>query len=107
MEDAIAAGLHHPSMTIETGKAKFCDFLGKKLNTVGGVAEDDRLVDLELGEERVETVDLLFLLNKSVVLSNTAKSELVHEVDFIRIGHVLVGEGFHSHWESRTEKHDL
>lgn len=90
VEDAVASLLLHAGVTVEARVAKFGDFLGKQFNTVGGVAEDDGLVNLEFGEERVQTVNLLLLLDKGVVLRDTAKSELVHEVDFVRAGHVAV-----------------
>ena len=48
------------------------------------VAENDALVDLELGEESVETVDLLSLLDVGVILGHTFQGELVHQVD--RVG---------------------
>lgn len=43
-----------------------------------------------LGEESVEAVDLLPFLQEGVVLSDSAKSELVHEVDLVRLVHPLV-----------------
>jgi hypothetical protein len=35
-------------------------------------------------------VDLLLLLNESVVLSDTTERQLIHEVNFVRRVHVLV-----------------
>jgi hypothetical protein len=43
-----------------------------------------------LGEKSVETVDLLTLLDIGVVLGNTTKGKFIHEIDFIRIVHVLI-----------------
>lgn len=43
-----------------------------------------------LGEKGVETVNLLTLLNVGVILSDTTKGKFVHEIDFIRILHMLI-----------------
>jgi hypothetical protein len=45
-----------------------------------------------LGEKCVETMDLLPLFQECVVLSDTTKSQLVHEVDLVRVLHMLVLE---------------
>lgn len=39
-------------MDVKAGIAKLSDFLGKELHSLGGVTEDDWLVDLELGEKK-------------------------------------------------------
>lgn len=53
VEDSVTSCLKHASVTVEARVAEFGDLLGEKLNAVGRVAEDDRLVDLQLGEEGV------------------------------------------------------
>ena len=58
MEDAIPVLLEHLGVDVEAGVAELGDLLGQKLDSVGGVAEDNRLVDLQLGEEGVEAVHL-------------------------------------------------
>ena len=60
-----------------------------------------------LGEQSVEAVDFLPFLDKSVVLGDTTKGEFVHEIDFVRILHVLVLEVFDNDRESGAEQHDL
>lgn len=107
MEDAITGLLLHPSMTIETGVAQFGDFFGEQFDTVGRVAEYDGLVDLKLGEESVQAVDLLLLLHKGIVLSDTAKGEFVHKVDFVRGDHVFIREVLDGQGESGGKQHDL
>ena len=107
VEYAVTVGLQHAGMTVEAGVAKFGDLLGKKFNTVSGVAEYDRLVDLQFGEESVQAVNLLALLNEGIVLSDTAEGEFVHEVDFEGCVHVLIGESLDGDRESCTEQHDL
>lgn len=47
VEDSVAVMLQHPRMRIKAGIAKLSDLFGKEFDTVGGVAEDDGLVDLE------------------------------------------------------------
>ena len=94
-------------MTVKAGIAKLGDLLGQKLDTVGRVAENDGLVDLELGEQGVEAVDLLLLLDEGIVLGNTPKRKLIHQVDFVRADHVLVGEVLDRKREGSREQHDL
>lgn len=109
VEDAVAVVLEHLGVRVEARVAEFGDLLGEEFDAVGRVAEDDGLVDLELrartsarsgrqqngegtdlGEESVEAVDLLPFLQEGVVLSDSAKGELVHEVDLVRLVHPLV-----------------
>ncbi len=107
MEDFVAVLLHHAGMGIETGIAKFGDLLCQKFHAVCGVAEDDGLVDLELGEEGVQAVDFLLLFDEGVVLGDSAESEFVHEIDLVGISHMLIFELFDNHWEGCAEQHDL
>ena len=44
-------------MRVETRITQLGDFLGEKLDTVGGVTENDRLVDLKLPEGNI-SIDL-------------------------------------------------
>ena len=58
VEDAVAVRLQHARVDVEARVAELGDLLRQELDAVDAVAEDDRLVDLQLGEERVEAVDL-------------------------------------------------
>ena len=107
VEDLVSMLLHHAGMRVEAGVAKLGDLLGQQLDTVGGVAEDDGLVDLKFGEEGVQAVDLLLLFNEGVVLGDTPEGEFVHEVDLIWFLHMLVFEFLDHHWECGREEHDL
>ena len=107
VEDTITSVLKHACMRIEARVSKLSDLLGEEFDTGGGVAEDDGLVDLETGEERVQAVNLLLLLNECVVLSDTAEGQLVHQVDLVRVVHVLVHKLFDNDGESCTEEHNL
>ena len=50
--------LCHLGVDVEAAEPKLGDLLGQKLNSLRRVAEDDRLVDLQLREERVQAVNL-------------------------------------------------
>ncbi|KAH3662543.1 hypothetical protein OGAPHI_005795 [Ogataea philodendri] len=83
VEDLISGGLRHLGMRVVARVVQLCDFLGEKLHSVGGVTEDDGLVDLQFREQRVETVKFLFLLHERVVLRDTLQSQLVHQIDLV------------------------
>jgi hypothetical protein len=90
VEDTITVVLKHTRMRVEAGISKLSDLLSEKLDTVRRITENDGLINLELVEEGVQAVDLLLLLNESVVLSDTTERQLIHEVNFVRRVHVLV-----------------
>lgn len=48
VEDAVAVRLEHARVRVEARVAQLGDLLGEELDPVGRVAEDDRLVDLQL-----------------------------------------------------------
>ena len=50
--------LGHLGVDVEAAEPELGDLLGQKLNSLRRVAEDDRLVDLQLREERVQAVNL-------------------------------------------------
>lgn len=90
MKHTVTVVLQHLGVRVEAGVSKFGDLFRKQLHSICGVAEDDGLVDLEFGEESIEAVDFLFLFYEAVVLRYASKSELVHQVDFIRIMHMFI-----------------
>lgn len=92
MKHTVTVMLQHLRVRVEAGVSKFGNLLRKQLHSVCGVAKNDGLVDLEFGEESIETVDFLALFYETVVLRYTSKSELVHQVDFVRISHMFVLE---------------
>lgn len=77
-------------MGIEAGIAKFGDLLGQKFYPVGGITEDNGLVDLEFGEEGIEAMDLLLFLHESIILCDSPKREFIHKIDFVGVGHVVI-----------------
>lgn len=90
MEHSVPMGLKHLGVDVEARIAKFRDFLSEQLDSVDRVTENDGLIDLELGEEGVEAVDLLSLLDEGVVLGHTLEGQLFHEVDLVRALHEFV-----------------
>lgn len=50
VEDAVSVVLSHLGVNVVARVSDLSDLLGKKFDTLSGVTEDDRLVDLELAE---------------------------------------------------------
>ena len=59
MEDSVSVGLVHPRVDEEARVTQLCDLLCQQLHSGHGVAEDDGLVDLQLGEQGIEAVNLI------------------------------------------------
>lgn len=55
-------------MNVEAWITKLSDFLCKKLNSLSGVTEDDRLIDLELEEKNTKWRVISQNVNKTVLL---------------------------------------
>jgi hypothetical protein len=104
MKDLIPVGLDHLGVDEETRVAQLSDLLSKQLHALDRVAENDALVDLQLGEERVEAVDLLTLLDVGVVLGHALQGKLVHQVDRVGATEVALLLLLHSHNRERTIK---
>ncbi len=81
VKDSVTIRLLHLGMDVEAGVPKLRDLLGKELDTVDRVAEDDGLIDLQLGEKGVETVNFLSLLDVSVKLGDASEGEFLHQFD--------------------------
>lgn len=107
MEHSVSGMLGHLSVTVETRVAKFGNLLSQKLDPVSRVTEDNRLVDLKLGEESVQAVHLLLLFDEGVVLRDTPECKLIHQVDLVGFRHVLVGKVLDGYGEGGGEQHDL
>ncbi len=54
----VCVTLGHAGVDVEGRVTQFGYLLGQQLNTIGRVAEDDGLIDVELVEQRVEAPDL-------------------------------------------------
>lgn len=103
VEDAVAACLLHFGVYVEARVAQLRDFLGEELDAVHRVAENNGLIDLQLGEESVEAVYLLALLDVGVELGNAPEGELLHQVDGIGFGDVLLAEFLDGNGEGGAE----
>jgi len=90
VEHTVTIVLQHLGVGVETRVSELGDLLCKKLDSVGGIAEDDGLIYLQFGEEGVEAMNFLLLFHKAVVLGNSSKGELIHKVDFVRVVHVFI-----------------
>lgn len=60
--------LKHLGVRVETRITQLGDLLREKLDTVGGVTENDRLVDLELPKEDVSIITTLGSTCESLTL---------------------------------------
>ena len=110
MKHTVTIVLQHLGVRVEAGVSKFGNLLRKQLYSVCGVAENDGLVDLEFGEESIETVYLLFLFYEAIVLRYTSKSELVHQVNFVGISHMFIlgaVSAWRRHWMVTLTLNDL
>ncbi len=90
VEDTVTIMLQHLSVGVETRVSELGDLLCKKLDSVCGIAEDNRLVDLKFGEEGVEAMDFLLLFHEAVVLGDSSEGKFIHKIDFVRIVHMFI-----------------
>lgn len=72
VEDSIAVRLEHLGVRVKAGVAELGYLFGEELDAVCGVTEDDGLIDLELGEEGIQTVNLLPFFDIGIVLGYAA-----------------------------------
>ena len=107
VEHPVAVGLLHLGVDVVARVAQLCDFFGQQLDPIDRVAENDGLVYFELGEEGVQAVHLLPLLDVRVELGDAAKGELLHEIDGVWVRHEFLAEGLDGHREGGREEADL
>ena len=107
VKDAVAVGLLHLGVDVVARVAELGDLLGQKFDAIDRIAENDALVDLELGEESVEAVNLLALFDVRVELRDAPQREFIHEVDAVRVGDVIFAERLDRDGKRRAEKTDL
>jgi len=100
MEHTISVSLLHLGMNVEARITKLGDLLRQQLDSIYTITKNDRLIDLQLGEESVEAMDFLPLLNKGVVLCHTFESKFVHKIDFVWFPQESIFEVFYSDRES-------
>ena len=96
----VSVGLLHLGMNIEARVSKLSDLLGKKFDTFCILAEDDGLIDVQLGEERVQAVQFLSFLQVGVELGDSLERELLHQIYEFGVWHILLLERSNGHWVS-------
>uniref|UniRef100_A0A182VJU9 Uncharacterized protein n=1 Tax=Anopheles merus TaxID=30066 RepID=A0A182VJU9_ANOME len=96
VEHPVPVGLLHAGVDVVAAVAQLGNLFREQFDTLRRIAEDDRLVDLELREERVKTVHLLALLHEGVVLRDALQRQLLHQVDLVRIAQMLLHEVLHA-----------
>ena len=107
VEYTIAIGLLHFRVNVVARVTKLSYFLGQKFHTVYRIAENNALVDLQLGKEGIEAVDLLALLDVGVELRNSPERELVHEIDTVWVRDMVLTERLDRDRKGRAEETDL
>lgn len=107
VEHTITVSLRHLRVNIVAAVAQLRDLLRQQLHALRRVAEDDRLVDLQLREQRVQAVHLLPLLHKRVVLRHALQRQLLHQVDLVRLAQVLLHKVLEAERECGGEEQDL
>lgn len=107
VEHAVPVRLRHFCVYVVAAVAELGDLLGEQLHALRRIAEDDRLVDLQLREERVQAVHLLALLHERVVLRHALQRQLLHQVDLVRLAQVLLHEVLQTERECGGEEQDL
>ena len=107
VKDAVTIGLLHLGMNVVTRVAEFRNLFGQQFHAVDRVAKDNALINLELGKERVEAVDLLSFFDVRVELRNTSQREFVHEIDTVGVGDKLLAKGLDRDGKGSAEQADL
>lgn len=73
MEYSVTVVLQHASVGIEARIVQFGDLFSEKLDAIGRIAKDDRLIDLESREESIEAMNLLAFVDIAVVLRDASE----------------------------------
>jgi len=107
VEDPVTVSLSHLGVDVIAGISKLSDLLGQQLDPLCGVAENDALVYLKLGEEGVQAMHLLSLLHKGIVLGDPFQCQLVHQVYLVWVPQMLPHECLHGEGEGGGVQEDL
>jgi len=87
-------------MNVEARITKFGDLLRQQLDSIYTITKNDRLIDLQLGEESVEAMDFLPLLNIVFLFFHSFDSKFFHNIDFLWFPQESIFEVFYSDRES-------
>ena len=94
-------------MDEEAAVAQLADLLGEELDALSTITENDSLGNVKLGEESVEAVQLLALLQEGVVLREALQGQLISDLDVLRAWHVALLEGANLDWVSCAKEANL
>ena len=72
--------LLHLAVDVVAAEPELRDLLGQQLHSRVRVAEDDALVDPQLGEQGVQAVHFLLLFHVRVELRQSFERQLLHQV---------------------------
>ena len=107
MEDPVPCGLLHLRVDEEGRVAELCQLLCQEFDPGHGVAEDHRLIHVQLSKEGIETGNLLSLLHKRIVLCDTLEGQLFHEVHLVGVVEVAITKVFDGNGEGGGQQHNL
>lgn len=85
----VTIALVHPRVNKEAGEAELGNFASQQFDSLGRVAEDDSLGDVQLAEERVQAVQLLPLFQVGIVLRQPLQGQFFGEAQQGCIRHVF------------------
>ena len=94
-------------MDEEARVAELTNLAGQKLDSLRTIAEDDSLGDVELGKKSVQAVKLLSFLQEGVVLCESLQSQLIRDLNVLRLRDVALLERTNFDWVCCTEKANL
>ena len=80
MKNMIPFLLTHLSMNKVTGITKLHDLLRQQLHPHRRITEYDGLRDVQLTKQRVEAMDLVFLIDVAVILGYTFERQFIHYI---------------------------
>ena len=103
----VTVALVHSRVDEEAAVAQLADLLGEELDALSTITENDSLGNVKLGEESVEAVQLLALLQEGVVLREALQGQLISDLDVLRAWHVALLEGANLDWVSCAKEANL
>ena len=99
--------LCHSRVDEEAGVTELGDLPCQQLDSLRTIAEYYRLGNVKLREKRIQTVQLLLLLEVSVELSETLQREFVGESDELGVWHIFLLKVTDLSWVGGAEHENL
>ena len=88
-------------MDVEARVSELSNLLGQQLHPLRVFTEDNGLVDVQFREQGVEAVEFFSFFKIGVILSQTFKCQLVHQVDKLWVWNISLLETSDSNWIGR------